>query len=211
MQVLSCQRAVSLIAPRRVTVAGAHLAKSATARALTHHDERGFTLVELMVTMTIAVVLIMFAVPSFKSITLSNKLTTSANDLVNAINVARMEAVKRNANTQLCSNSASVNTTDILGGACGTQAGAVYAMAGASASPVMAGTVGIAGPVQMSGDLKALRFGGQGLGQAVGTTSPYSGLVADICTSQMTSSNHRKITMTTGSILVTTTTSGACP
>ncbi|GAA0888309.1 hypothetical protein GCM10009121_11900 [Rhodanobacter soli] len=161
--------------------------------------------------MVIALVLLMIAVPSFKNITLSNKLTTTANDIVNAINVARMEAVKRNSNTQLCSNSSGANTSDTLGGACGTEAGAVYALSGAAPSPVLAGTGGIVSPIQLNGDMTALRFTAQGLARKVGTTAPYSDTVVDICTSQMNTNNHRVITMTAGSILTTTTTSGSCP
>jgi type IV fimbrial biogenesis protein FimT len=65
--------------------------------------------------------------------------------------------------------------------------------------------------VQLKGDMKAIRFSGQGLGQAVGTAGPYSGKVADICTSQMSANNHREIWMTAGSILETRKTTGACP
>jgi type IV fimbrial biogenesis protein FimT len=179
---------------------------------LARRCERGFTLVELLITMAVALVLIMIAVPSFKNITLSNKLNTAANDIVNAIHVARMEAVKRNSNTQLCSNSASANnTSDILGGACGTEVGAVYAMNGAAPSPVLGGTNGIAPPIQLNADMTALRFTAQGLAWKVGTTTPYNSTVVDICTSQMSVDNHRLITMTAGSILATTTHSGNCP
>jgi type IV fimbrial biogenesis protein FimT len=206
MQVLSRQRGVSLIRVRRPNSGGCPSAGGPVRR-----HERGFTLVELMITMTIALVLLMIAVPSFKNITLSNKLTTTANDLVNAINVARMEAVKRNTNTQLCSNSSGANSSDTLGGACGTESGAVYALSGAAPSPVLAGTSGIASPLQLKGDIAALRFTAQGVARKVGTTAPYSDVVVDICTNQMSSNNHRVIRMTAGSILVTTTESGDCP
>ncbi|MHB1273752.1 MAG: GspH/FimT family pseudopilin [Rhodanobacter sp.] len=175
---------------------------------------RGFTLVELMITMAVAVVLIMIAVPSFKNMTLSNKLTTAANDMVGAINVARMEAIKSNSFTQLCSNSASVNTTgttDTLGNACSTQAGAVYVLINGVATQVRAASVGIVTPLKLNGSITALRYSGQGLGQAVGTTTPYTGPVADIYTSSISSNNHRCIKMTAGSIIVTTSSTGACP
>jgi type IV fimbrial biogenesis protein FimT len=187
------------------------------AQATARRRASGFTLVELMITVTIAVVLIMIAVPSFKTIILSNKLTTTSNDLVLAINSARMEAVKRNANTQLCSNSATGNTTgatDTLGNACTTQTGAVYVLVGGTtqtATQVLASTPGIATPIQLHGNVQALRFNGQGLAYAVGSTTPYAGTVADICTSQMSSNNHLVITMAAGSILTTIPGPGACP
>ncbi|MEI8572788.1 prepilin-type N-terminal cleavage/methylation domain-containing protein [Methylomonas sp. LW13] len=56
---------------------------------------KGFTLVELMVTIAIAGVLVGIAIPSFTSIISNNRLTTSANELVTALNLARSEAVKR--------------------------------------------------------------------------------------------------------------------
>lgn len=172
---------------------------------------RGFTLVELMVTVAVAAVLLMIAVPSFRSITASNRLNVAANDLIRAIQVARTEAVKRNSSTQLCSNSASANTSDTLGAACGTQTGAVWALTGDQVSQVLADAPGIAAPVQISGTVTALRFTAQGLAQKAGTTKPYGATVADLCTSQISQNNHRVIAMTAGSILATTTTSGDCP
>ncbi|CAM0998289.1 Type II secretion system protein H [Rhodanobacter sp. Root179] len=192
MQVLSCQRAVSLVA-----------SPGSARRA-----QRGFTLVELMVTMTIALVLIMIAVPSFKNIILQNKLTTAANEVVGAINVARMEAIKRNASTQLCGSAS--NGTDTLGSAC-KQAGEVYALSNGVVTQVRAGTSGIRAPIALTGNMIPVRFGGQGLGHSPTSTAPYSGPIADISTSSISTRNHRCIRITAGSILATTTSSAACP
>jgi type IV fimbrial biogenesis protein FimT len=221
MQVLSRQRDVSLIEMRESENAGTRASGGDSmdvrhiefAQVVTQRHGRGFTLVELMITMAVALVLIMIAVPSFKNLTLSNKLTTTANDIVGAINIARMEAVKRNASAQLCSNTTGNNTSDTLGSACTTETGSVYILTGGTpaTTQVLVGTSGITSPIQLNGDMKAVRFTGQGLGQAAGTSTSYSGTIVDICTSQMSTDNHRVIEMAAGSIITTTTKSGHCP
>lgn len=62
----------------------------------------GVTLVELMVTLAVAAILIAIATPSFTSLINSNRLSGSANELVAALQTARMEAVRRNARVIVC-------------------------------------------------------------------------------------------------------------
>jgi type IV fimbrial biogenesis protein FimT len=204
MQVLSHQRGVSLTRALKPGNAAGHPTES----GLVQRHERGFSLVELLITMAVALVLIMIAVPSFKSITLSNKLTTTANDVVAAINISRMEAIKRNASTQLCGNTG--NGSGTLGAAC-QQVGEVYVLINGAAQPVRAGTSGISAPIVLTGNMIPVVFGGQGLGHLVGSTAPYTGPIADISTAAISSGNHRCIRMTAGSILAVTTSSAACP
>jgi type IV fimbrial biogenesis protein FimT len=56
---------------------------------------RGFTLIELMVTLSIAAVLMMIAVPSLETYRRNSELTSATNTLLAAINAARGEAMKR--------------------------------------------------------------------------------------------------------------------
>ena len=209
MQVLSRQRDVSLIGAREPKNVGGRSPECGSVRGAARRRERGFTLVELLITMAVALVLIMIAVPSFKSLTLSNKLTTTANDIVGAINIARMEAIKRNANTQLCGNAST--GSDTLGTKC-AETGAVYVLVNGTPTQVRASPTGLAAPIVLTGGtMTAVRFGGQGLGHAITGTAPFTGLIADISTSAMSTNNHRCINMIAGSIIAVTTTSGACP
>ncbi|MDX1550396.1 MAG: GspH/FimT family pseudopilin, partial [Lysobacter spongiicola] len=64
----------------------------------------GFTLVELMVTIAVAAVLLAIATPSFTAIANSNRLTSTANELVGSFQSARMEAVRLNARTEVCAS-----------------------------------------------------------------------------------------------------------
>ena len=75
---------------------------SARTRGTTGSRARGFTLIELLVTMTILAILAMVAAPSFNEAILNNKLTGFANSFVASAQLARSEAVKRNATVRVC-------------------------------------------------------------------------------------------------------------
>lgn len=69
----------------------------------------GFTLVELMVTVAIAVILLVIGVPSFQTVIYSNRLTSAANELVAGLQSARAEAVRFNRRAELCLSTDSNN------------------------------------------------------------------------------------------------------
>lgn len=59
---------------------------------------RGFTMVELMITLVIASILVAIAVPNFRTTIQNNQMITAANTTIGALQYARMQAVSR-ANT----------------------------------------------------------------------------------------------------------------
>ena len=58
-------------------------------------NANGFTLVEMLVTVTIVGVLLAIAVPSFRQITINQGIRTASFDLFSALEYARSEAIKR--------------------------------------------------------------------------------------------------------------------
>lgn len=65
---------------------------------------RGFTLIELLVTITVMAVLLAVAVPAFDSVRLSSRLRAYSTSLMAASQLARSEAIKRNASVTLCAS-----------------------------------------------------------------------------------------------------------
>lgn len=63
---------------------------------------RGFTLIELMVTIAMVAILMALAAPSFSEATLGSKLAANANRLSASATLARSEAIKRNSTITMC-------------------------------------------------------------------------------------------------------------
>lgn len=62
----------------------------------------GFTLIELMVVIALLAIAVSVAVPSFQTMILNNRLTTSTNALLSGLQLARSEAVTTRTTITIC-------------------------------------------------------------------------------------------------------------
>jgi type IV fimbrial biogenesis protein FimT len=70
-----------------------------------YRKQKGFTLADLMVALTVMGITLSFAVPSFNTVVNNNRRSTSVNQLVSTMHLARSEAVTRNVQVTICPSS----------------------------------------------------------------------------------------------------------
>jgi len=73
----------------------------------------GFTLVELVVVMTIIAILLTLGIPSYRYVTTSNRVSAEVNSLLGDLQFARSEAIKEGATVRVCPPNAAL--TDCAG------------------------------------------------------------------------------------------------
>ena len=84
------------------------------------HQQKGFTLIELMVVVAVAAILLMLAVPSFNDSLARRRLEGFANELAADLQYARTQAVGNNANVSLVTTATGYTVTGTTGGTGGT-------------------------------------------------------------------------------------------
>ncbi len=86
-------------------------------RALGKRHGKGFTLIELMVTVAVLGIVAAIAAPSFGKMISHNRLVSSGNEMIAALQIARTEAISRRATTTFCPS----NDGKTCSGAMGSQ------------------------------------------------------------------------------------------
>jgi type IV fimbrial biogenesis protein FimT len=66
---------------------------------------RGFSLLELLITMSVAVILLTIAVPSFQYVMNANRMASEVNGLLGDLQFARAEAIKEGRYVSVCASS----------------------------------------------------------------------------------------------------------
>lgn len=81
---------------------------------------KGFSLVELMVAITVAAVLMVYAVPNLRNAIRRNNVSSGSNTLLAAVSYARAEAISRSVHVSICPStdgaSCSATSTDYAAG-----------------------------------------------------------------------------------------------
>ncbi|QKK03746.1 MAG: prepilin-type N-terminal cleavage/methylation domain-containing protein [Pseudomonadota bacterium] len=77
---------------------------------MTNKRPAGFTLLELLISISLLAILLVTAVPSFLDAIQNNRLTSQANEFVTAMQLARSEALKRNRPVTVCASDTSAET-----------------------------------------------------------------------------------------------------
>ena len=95
---------------------------------------QGFTLLELMLVITLAAIILGLGVPSYRQFTLNNRMTGAANDLLSATHLARTEAIKRHAPVIMCLSADPTAAAPVCNGN-GSQGWVVFVDASTPAAP----------------------------------------------------------------------------
>ena len=74
--------------------------------------QQGFTLIELFVTMLVALILVGIGIPSFSSAMKNTRLSKSTNDLITTLHRARSEALKRGRDVRICAGDGDCNSSN---------------------------------------------------------------------------------------------------
>lgn len=92
-------------------------------KTIRHIRDGGFTIVELVVTLSILVIVITLGVPDLTSFLRASRLSSETDGLIALINLGRVESIRTKANTSICAlnnpltdNACSVNSADWANG-----------------------------------------------------------------------------------------------
>jgi type IV fimbrial biogenesis protein FimT len=180
----------------------------------------GFSLIELMVTITVLAITLAIAVPAFSGVIGESKLRSQAGELQSALAFARTEAIRLNQSVVFChsSNGQTCSTPSSSGweGWLVSAAGAALATPAVPASRtgfIAAAPMRVSSGINLAAANHAIRFTPQGLARGFTNNIPLSDLIR-VCISQASvNPNTREIQFSSGgrSRVVASDNGGTCP
>jgi type IV fimbrial biogenesis protein FimT len=172
----------------------------------------GFTLVEMLITVTVAAILMAIAVPSFTRLGTNSRLSSQANELISLISFTRSEAITKNSGLVLCRAA-----TDVATACAGsTEDWEFWIIRNAAGEVVRRGSINtFGGTLVVNSTLAAdsVTFGSDGLSRTGGNLVNADDDDAHsfrICSTRQSSDNIRQVLMGASSRVTTTTESGTC-
>jgi type IV fimbrial biogenesis protein FimT len=164
---------------------------------------RGFTLVELMITIMVLGVLTAVAVPSFTSLLNRNRLASQSNDLLGAIQYARMEAIRTSSKVTFCGAA----TASVAAEAnCATGVQPYWVVIGkTSGTEQQLRVFAVKDPMKVSTNVAKVSFTADGLARDATTKALVTGTITVCMATTNPAQNKRVLNITTGSRVVITT------
>jgi type IV fimbrial biogenesis protein FimT len=169
----------------------------------------GFTIIELLVVMFLVAILSAIAVPSFKSMMASSRLTTQANEFIAALNYGRSASITRNTTMTFCRVAAAADVT-CAGAAGNWQFWIIRNAAGEIVRSGSVPTYGTALRATSSLPADSVLFNSDGLSRTTAGALVNNEAIT-ICTNPGMGENNRLVTLGAGSRIFTTkTTTAGC-
>lgn len=173
---------------------------------------RGFTLVELMTGILVLGILTAVAVPGFTNMVNRNRLAAESNDLLSAIQFARMEAIRSSAQVTFCGTSDETASDEAD---CETGAQPFWVVIGpADSGKEQLRLYEAKKPLDVNTELEKITFSGDGLARDAGTKALVKGTITVCLPTKNPAQNKRVLTITSGARVVISTPAedgkGAC-
>jgi type IV fimbrial biogenesis protein FimT len=166
--------------------------------------QRGFTIIEVMISIAIVALLMLFAAPSASTWIQNTRLRSAAESVVSCLSTARLEAIKRNTivscqMTDAASSAWTVCLYDAINNICQTGTNAVLAARTASEDN---GVTALGADTAMSASTTALTIGANLPGAStfdsfgrLASTAPNNIMRVDIRNPQLAVANERRLTV----------------
>jgi type IV fimbrial biogenesis protein FimT len=158
---------------------------------------------ELMVAIAVLGVLTAVAVPSFTSLLNRNRLTSQSNDLLGAIQYARMEAIRTSSKVTFCGAATDSVAAEA---SCATGAQPYWVVIGkTSGTEKQLRVFAVKEPMNVSTSLAKISFTADGLARDATTKALVTGTITVCMATTNPAQNKRVLTVTTGSRVIITT------
>ncbi len=171
--------------------------------------QQGFSLLELLVTIAVLAIIISLAAPSFRQMQMRSRLTSAANELNAALQMARVEAISSNGRVELCPS------TD--GSTCsGTDWGRIVLIAKKNGNSnvlrdLRLGRDGLAFAASSNvGSDNKIWYQADGFVRMGSSSSPKQEGVIAVCAADLDGENARNISISMGRVSASRTSNASC-